>query len=97
MFLQWVSAGALRLPDGPKKPLSLKPVERKPLESVVRYLGKKKKLSLTVSLFFQVSIFTGCVAGFGWLVFSRAGTWLNIWKRQSVCVPLRLKNQNVEK
>uniref|UniRef100_A0A8P4KB93 Metastasis associated 1 n=1 Tax=Dicentrarchus labrax TaxID=13489 RepID=A0A8P4KB93_DICLA len=29
---------ALRLPDGPKKPLSLKPVERKPLESVVRYL-----------------------------------------------------------
>lgn len=29
---------ALRLPDLPKKPLSLKPVERKPLESVVRYL-----------------------------------------------------------
>ncbi|KAI3367468.1 hypothetical protein L3Q82_026331, partial [Scortum barcoo] len=29
---------ALRLPDGPKKPLPLKPVERKPLESVVRYL-----------------------------------------------------------
>uniref|UniRef100_A0A3Q4H2C3 Metastasis associated 1 n=1 Tax=Neolamprologus brichardi TaxID=32507 RepID=A0A3Q4H2C3_NEOBR len=29
---------ALRLPDRPKKPLPLKPVERKPLESVVRYL-----------------------------------------------------------
>uniref|UniRef100_A0A8C7GVU9 Metastasis associated 1 n=1 Tax=Oncorhynchus kisutch TaxID=8019 RepID=A0A8C7GVU9_ONCKI len=29
---------ALRLPDEPKKPLPLKPVERKPLESVVRYL-----------------------------------------------------------
>uniref|UniRef100_A0A668AX86 Metastasis associated 1 n=1 Tax=Myripristis murdjan TaxID=586833 RepID=A0A668AX86_9TELE len=29
---------ALRLPDWPKKPLPLKPVERKPLESVVRYL-----------------------------------------------------------
>uniref|UniRef100_A0A8D0D6Y6 Metastasis associated 1 n=1 Tax=Sander lucioperca TaxID=283035 RepID=A0A8D0D6Y6_SANLU len=29
---------ALRLPDGPKKPSPLKPVERKPLESVVRYL-----------------------------------------------------------
>ncbi|XP_076013769.1 metastasis-associated protein MTA1 isoform X2 [Genypterus blacodes] len=29
---------ALRLPDQPKKPLPLKPVERKPLESVVRYL-----------------------------------------------------------
>uniref|UniRef100_A0A4W5PYT2 Metastasis associated 1 n=1 Tax=Hucho hucho TaxID=62062 RepID=A0A4W5PYT2_9TELE len=29
---------ALRLPDKPKKPLPLKPVERKPLESVVRYL-----------------------------------------------------------
>lgn len=29
---------ALRLPDGPKKPLPLKPVDRKPLESVVRYL-----------------------------------------------------------
>uniref|UniRef100_A0A3Q3LRB1 Metastasis associated 1 n=1 Tax=Labrus bergylta TaxID=56723 RepID=A0A3Q3LRB1_9LABR len=29
---------ALRLPDGPKKPVPLKPVERKPLESVVRYL-----------------------------------------------------------
>uniref|UniRef100_A0A8C7SK06 Metastasis associated 1 n=1 Tax=Oncorhynchus mykiss TaxID=8022 RepID=A0A8C7SK06_ONCMY len=28
----------LRLPDEPKKPLPLKPVERKPLESVVRYL-----------------------------------------------------------
>ncbi|PWA29825.1 hypothetical protein CCH79_00007993 [Gambusia affinis] len=30
--------GALRLPDRPKKPSQLKPVERKPLESVVRYL-----------------------------------------------------------
>uniref|UniRef100_A0A673ZK72 Metastasis associated 1 n=1 Tax=Salmo trutta TaxID=8032 RepID=A0A673ZK72_SALTR len=30
---------ALRLPDEPKKPLPLKPVDRKPLESVVRYLG----------------------------------------------------------
>uniref|UniRef100_A0A674EXZ8 Metastasis associated 1 n=1 Tax=Salmo trutta TaxID=8032 RepID=A0A674EXZ8_SALTR len=29
---------ALRLPDEPKKPLPLKPVERKPLEFVVRYL-----------------------------------------------------------
>ncbi|XP_068194541.1 metastasis-associated protein MTA1 isoform X1 [Antennarius striatus] len=29
---------ALRLPDGPHKPSPLKPVERKPLESVVRYL-----------------------------------------------------------
>uniref|UniRef100_A0A8K9XSR4 Metastasis associated 1 n=1 Tax=Oncorhynchus mykiss TaxID=8022 RepID=A0A8K9XSR4_ONCMY len=29
---------ALRLPDEPKKPLPLKPVDRKPLESVVRYL-----------------------------------------------------------
>uniref|UniRef100_A0A8C7Y0Z2 Metastasis associated 1 n=1 Tax=Oryzias sinensis TaxID=183150 RepID=A0A8C7Y0Z2_9TELE len=29
---------ALRLPDRPKKPLPLKPVQRKPLESVVRYL-----------------------------------------------------------
>ncbi|XP_028994135.1 metastasis-associated protein MTA1 [Betta splendens] len=29
---------ALRLPDGPQKPLSPKPVDRKPLESVVRYL-----------------------------------------------------------
>uniref|UniRef100_A0AAQ6A7G6 Metastasis associated 1 n=1 Tax=Amphiprion ocellaris TaxID=80972 RepID=A0AAQ6A7G6_AMPOC len=29
---------ALRLPDRPTKPLPLKPVERKPLESVVRYL-----------------------------------------------------------
>lgn len=29
---------ALRLPDRPKKPVPLKPVERKPLESVVRYL-----------------------------------------------------------
>uniref|UniRef100_A0A673CIL8 Metastasis-associated protein MTA1-like n=1 Tax=Sphaeramia orbicularis TaxID=375764 RepID=A0A673CIL8_9TELE len=29
---------ALRLPDNPKKPSPLKPVERKPLESVVRYL-----------------------------------------------------------
>ncbi|XP_023286556.1 metastasis-associated protein MTA1 isoform X1 [Seriola lalandi dorsalis] len=29
---------ALRLPDRPKKPLPMKPVERKPLESVVRYL-----------------------------------------------------------
>lgn len=29
---------ALRLPDGPKKPVPLKPVDRKPLESVVRYL-----------------------------------------------------------
>ncbi|XP_067335244.1 metastasis-associated protein MTA1 isoform X1 [Channa argus] len=29
---------ALRLPDRPKKPLPLKPVDRKPLESVVRYL-----------------------------------------------------------
>uniref|UniRef100_A0A8C8DPM1 Metastasis associated 1 n=1 Tax=Oryzias sinensis TaxID=183150 RepID=A0A8C8DPM1_9TELE len=31
---------ALRLPDRPKKPLPLKPVQRKPLESVVRYLGE---------------------------------------------------------
>ncbi|KAM7376176.1 hypothetical protein PAMP_005921 [Pampus punctatissimus] len=29
---------ALRLPERPKKPLPLKPMERKPLESVVRYL-----------------------------------------------------------
>ncbi|RVE57514.1 hypothetical protein OJAV_G00216860 [Oryzias javanicus] len=29
---------ALRLPDRPKKPAPLKPVQRKPLESVVRYL-----------------------------------------------------------
>ncbi|KAG7510968.1 hypothetical protein JOB18_037045 [Solea senegalensis] len=29
---------ALRVPDQPKKPVSLKPVDRKPLESVVRYL-----------------------------------------------------------
>uniref|UniRef100_A0A8C2Z8K3 Metastasis associated 1 n=1 Tax=Cyclopterus lumpus TaxID=8103 RepID=A0A8C2Z8K3_CYCLU len=29
---------ALRSPEGPKKPSPLKPVERKPLESVVRYL-----------------------------------------------------------
>lgn len=29
---------ALRLPDGQKKPSPLKPMERKPLESVVRYL-----------------------------------------------------------
>ncbi|XP_056281777.1 metastasis-associated protein MTA1 [Pseudoliparis swirei] len=29
---------ALRSPEGPKKPSSLKPAERKPLESVVRYL-----------------------------------------------------------
>nr|XP_019953784.1 PREDICTED: metastasis-associated protein MTA1 [Paralichthys olivaceus] len=29
---------ALRVPEGPKKPSPLKPVERKPLESVVRYL-----------------------------------------------------------
>uniref|UniRef100_A0A8C6PI29 Metastasis associated 1 n=1 Tax=Nothobranchius furzeri TaxID=105023 RepID=A0A8C6PI29_NOTFU len=33
---------ALRLPDKPKKTLQQKPMERKPLESVVRYLGKKK-------------------------------------------------------
>lgn len=44
VFLQCISTGALRLPDGPKKPLPLKPVDRKPLESVVQYLGKKKKL-----------------------------------------------------
>lgn len=40
-FLWWISAGALRGPEVPKKPLPLKSVERKPLESVVRYLGKK--------------------------------------------------------
>lgn len=34
-----VPEGALRLPDSPKKPSPLKPVKRKPLESVVRYLG----------------------------------------------------------
>uniref|UniRef100_A0A8D3CVZ4 Metastasis associated 1 n=1 Tax=Scophthalmus maximus TaxID=52904 RepID=A0A8D3CVZ4_SCOMX len=38
---------ALRLPERPKKTLPLKPVERKPLESVVRYLGERK---LTTSL-----------------------------------------------
>uniref|UniRef100_A0A673CF27 Metastasis-associated protein MTA1-like n=1 Tax=Sphaeramia orbicularis TaxID=375764 RepID=A0A673CF27_9TELE len=37
---------ALRLPDNPKKPSPLKPVERKPLESVVRYLGKTQLLTL---------------------------------------------------
>lgn len=39
-LLHWLWTGALRLPDRPKKPLPLKPVERKPLESVVRYLGE---------------------------------------------------------
>lgn len=42
VLLYWICSGALRLPDGPKKPVALKPVDRKPLESVVRYLGKKK-------------------------------------------------------
>lgn len=40
-FRFFLFSGALRLPDGPKKPVALKPVERKPLESVVRYLGRK--------------------------------------------------------
>ncbi len=65
MFLQWIATGALRLPDGPKKPLSLKPVERKPLESVVRYLGKKKPITcclFSLSFYFQL-VQTGC--GFG--------------------------------
>ena len=41
----WFPTGALRVPEGPKKPSPLKPVERKPLESVVRYLGKKKQVT----------------------------------------------------
>lgn len=40
LFSPLVSAGALRLPDSPKKPSSVKPVKRKPLEAVVRYLGE---------------------------------------------------------
>lgn len=35
-------AGVVRLPDVPKKLQPLKPVVRKPLESVVRYLGKRR-------------------------------------------------------
>lgn len=51
-FQFFLFSGALRLPDGPKKPVALKPVERKPLESVVRYLGRKQFLTSTPSLMF---------------------------------------------
>lgn len=40
LFFRLVPEGALRLPDSPKKPSPVKPVKRKPLESVVRYLGE---------------------------------------------------------
>lgn len=59
MLLKIISKGALRLPDGPKKPLTQKPVKRKPLESVVRYLGKKKNLYLECLVFlyqFQLGV-----------------------------------------
>lgn len=49
-------AGALRLPDRPKKPLPLKPVERKPLESVVRYLGE---INSPLHVHFSVASFSG--------------------------------------
>uniref|UniRef100_A0A8C4F6I9 Metastasis associated 1 n=1 Tax=Dicentrarchus labrax TaxID=13489 RepID=A0A8C4F6I9_DICLA len=59
---------ALRLPDGPKKPLSLKPVERKPLESVVRYLGKKEPISHHISYVSVFSLFSHSsdIALWGW-------------------------------
>lgn len=51
-FQIFLFSGALRLPDGPKKPVALKPVERKPLESVVQYLGRKQFLASAPSLMF---------------------------------------------
>lgn len=39
-FIGPMFSGAVRLPDTSKKLAALKQVERKPLESVVRYLGK---------------------------------------------------------
>ncbi|KAL7380543.1 hypothetical protein ABVT39_019423 [Epinephelus coioides] len=50
---------ALRLPDGPKKPLPLKPVERKPLESVVRYLEAHPRPAKPEPMIRGASISTG--------------------------------------